>query len=222
MFFDSRSRTPVMAKKDESDQSLKRRAPRQERSLQKVELMFEATTRLLERLEPGQISTNAIAKLAGVSIGTLYQYFPDKDSLFQALLARELGGLSERVIEVMQTPPARPGGRIAAVLGAVLDAYGGRKLAHQRLMRYSLESGSTGLLQPLLERLMASFSTEGVKGAGMAMPPLSRTDAFVLTHAVAGVTRAAITAHAAGELDREALEQSLTRLVLGFAMSAKA
>ncbi|MGM9484699.1 TetR/AcrR family transcriptional regulator [Roseateles sp. NT4] len=183
--------------------------------------MFEATTRLLEQLEPAQISTNAIAKLAGVSIGTLYQYFPDKESLFQALLARELGGLSARVLEVMQTPPARPGGRIGAVLGAVLDAYGGRKLAHQRLMRYSLERGTSGLLQPLLEQLMTSFSTDGVTGAGMVMPPLSRTDAFVLTHAVAGVTRAAITAHASGELDREALEQSLTRLVLGFAMSAK-
>ena len=106
MFFDSRSSTLVMPKKDESEQALKRRSPRQERSLQKVELMFEAATRLLEAQEPGQISTNAIAKLAGVSIGTLYQYFPDKESLFQALLARELGGLSDRVLEAMKTPPA--------------------------------------------------------------------------------------------------------------------
>lgn len=207
-----------MPKKDEPDQGLKRRAPRQDRSLQKVELMFEATTRLLEQLEPEQISTNAIAKLAGVSIGTLYQYFPDKDALFQALLRRELGGLSERVLEVMQNPPTRPGSRIAGLLGAVLDAYGGRKLAHQRLMRYSLERGATGMLQPLLERLVGSLSTEGVAGAGVSVPPLSPTDAFVLTHAVAGVTRAAVTAHAAGRLDRQALEASLTRLVLGFAM----
>jgi AcrR family transcriptional regulator len=205
-----------MTKKDETDQPLKRRAPRQDRSLQKVELMFEATTRLLEQLEPAQISTNAIAKLAGVSIGTLYQYFPDKDTLFQALLRRELGGLKARVLDVMQNPPSRPGSRIAGVLGAVLDAYGGRKAAHQRLMRYSLERGSTGLLQPMLERLVASLSTQGVAGDGASVPPLSATDAFVLTHAVAGVTRAAVAAHAAGTLDRDALEDSLTRLVLGF------
>jgi len=183
--------------------------------------MFEATTRLLEQQEPAQISTNAIAKLAGVSIGTLYQYFPDKDSLFQALLARELGGLSSRVLEAMQAPASRPGGRITALIAAVLDAYGGRKVAHQRLMRYSLERGSTGLLQPMMEKLVASIATEGLPGAGEALPPLSRTDAFVLTHAVAGVLRASVAAATTGELDRAALEQSLTRLVVGFAMQPR-
>lgn len=208
-----------MQQKIEQNQSLNRRTPRQARSLQKVELIFEATTRLLELHEPAQISTNAIARLAGISIGTLYQYFPDKDSVFKALLTRELRGLSERILDVVQRPPARPGARISAVLGAVLDAYGGRQIAHQRLMLYSLERGSTGLMGPLLERLVASISVKGRGGAGTGMPALSSTDAFVLTHAVAGVLRAAVIACADGVLEREALEQSLSRLVLNFTVS---
>jgi len=84
-------------------------------------------------------------------------------------------------------------------------------------MQYSLERGSTGLLGPLLERLTTSISQQGVVGPGITIPALSPADAFVLTHAVAGVMRAAIGPHASGSPNREALERSLTRLVLTFA-----
>ena len=188
--------------------------------MHKVELIFEATTRLLEQKPPEDISTNAIAKLAGISIGTLYQYFPDKDALFHALTVRELQSLSDRLMQIMDTPPTRPGGRVSAALAAVLDAYGGRGIAHRRLMRRSIERGSTGVLGPLLERLTQSFAQKGISGPNVAIPPMPRVDALVLTHAVGGVLRAAVTEHAEGALDRKALEASLTRLILGFATSA--
>lgn len=206
-----------MAKKIDANQPLVRREPRQERALHKVELIFEAATRLLEQKVPAEISTNAIAKLAGISIGTLYQYFPDKDTLFQALTARELHSLSERLMEIMDTPALRPGGRIGAALAAVLDTYGGRGIAHQRLMKHSLERGSTGLLGPMLERLVSNFTQKGIVGPGVVIPPMSRVDAFVLTHAVGGVLRAAVGEQVEGALDRIALEKSLMRLILGFA-----
>lgn len=205
-----------MPRKPEPDQPLARRAPRQERALQKLELIFEAATRLLEKKAPEDISTNAIAELAGISIGTLYQYFPDKGAIFQALMARELKGLSDRVLETVQAPATHPGSRVSAVIGAALDSYGGRKVAHRRLMHYSLERGTTGLLGPMMESLMASFTKDGVAGKGASIPALSKADAFVLTHAVGGVLRAAVGAQAAGGVDRKELEQSLTRLVLGF------
>ena len=209
-----------MKKKAELDQALARRAPRQERALHKLELIFEAATRLLEQQEPSDISTNAIARLAGISIGTLYQYFPDKNAIFQAMTQRELSGLSERILSVMKSPPARRGGRVASLLSAVLDAYGGRKIAHRRLMQHSLERGSTGLLGQLLEKLVSSFSEQGVVGPGITIPPLSRVDAFVLAHAVGGVLRGVIGLQSAKALDREELEQSLTRLILTFATPA--
>lgn len=210
-----------MPQKDEPNQPLRRRAPQQERSRQKIDLILEATTRLLQQMEPGAITTNAIAKLAGISIGTLYQYFPDKDAVYQALLARELKDLSARILEVMQgPPPAQPGGRISEVVRAVLDAYGGREIAHRRLMQYSIERGTTGLLGPLFERVMSSFAKDGVAGPGAPASLLSRTDAFVLVHAVTGVLRAAVAAPEATGAQRKALEASLTRLVFSFMASA--
>ncbi len=105
------------------------------------------------------------------------------------------------------------------MLSAVLDAYGGRKIAHRRLMQHSLERGSTGLLGQLLEELVSSLSEYGVAGPGVTIPPLSRVDAFVLAHAVVGVLRGAIGLHGARAADRRELEQSLTRLILAFATS---
>lgn len=51
-----------------------RKRPRQARSVATFEAILEAAARILE------INTNAVAELAGVSIGSLYQYFPSKDA----------------------------------------------------------------------------------------------------------------------------------------------
>lgn len=63
-----------------------RKLPKQARSKASVEAMLEATTRIL--LEGGVdiLTTNRVAELAGVSIGSLYQYFPNKASLIAALI----------------------------------------------------------------------------------------------------------------------------------------
>lgn len=205
-----------MAEKTPKNQPLGRRSPRQERSQQKVELILEATTRLLEQTEPTQVSTNAIARLAGVSIGTLYQYFPDKDAVFRALTEREFKGLASRILAVVEAPaPERPGARVGQVIAAVLDAYGGREIAHKRLMGHSFERGSTGLMGPLLRQLVASLRA-GIAGPGIEVK-VCEADAFVLTHAVSGVLRAYIGAEGAGGPARQDVERALTRLILGFA-----
>lgn len=179
--------------------------------------MFEAAIRLLDDDDPESVSTNAIARLAGVSIGTLYQYFPDKETVFRELAQRELVGLAERIESIMSGPaPERPGGRITSVLAAVLDAYGGRGAAHRRLMKHSLSRGSTGIMGPLLQRLQRSFSREGVRGPDRTLPPLSQADAFVLTQAVNGVMQSAVTADPDTYGGRRNLEAALTRLILSF------
>jgi AcrR family transcriptional regulator len=65
-----------------------RRNPAQERSRQTVDAIVEAAGQLL--VEHGKIgvTTNAVAERAGVSIGSLYQYFPNKEAIFAALQER--------------------------------------------------------------------------------------------------------------------------------------
>src|SRR4051812_32430879 len=70
--------------------ALSRREPRQRRSRQTVEAVLDAVPRVLKRHGAAAITTNRIAEVAGVSIGSLYQYFPDKLAIFTALHERHV------------------------------------------------------------------------------------------------------------------------------------
>ncbi len=66
-----------------------RKAPSQPRSARTVETILEGAAHILERQGLEAYTTNAIAARAGVSIGSLYQYFPTKDAVTVALIERE-------------------------------------------------------------------------------------------------------------------------------------
>src|ERR1051325_2320115 len=67
-----------------------RREPRQHRSRQTIDAVLDAVTLVLKRHGPDGVTTNRIAEAAGVSIGSLYQYFPDKQAIFRALHQRHV------------------------------------------------------------------------------------------------------------------------------------
>jgi AcrR family transcriptional regulator len=66
-----------------------RKAPRQRRAAHTVDALLEAAAQVLEAQGLEGFNTNAVARRAGASIGSLYQYFPSKDALTLALLQRE-------------------------------------------------------------------------------------------------------------------------------------
>jgi AcrR family transcriptional regulator len=74
-----------------------RKYPAQPRSADTVASILEAAARILERHGFAGYNTNAVAALAGVSIGTLYQYFPNKDALVAALIERETAVLLDEL-----------------------------------------------------------------------------------------------------------------------------
>lgn len=67
-----------------------RKRPVQGRSRVTVEAILEAAARLFVRLGYANTTTNGIAELAGVSVGSLYEYFPNKGSILLALLTRQV------------------------------------------------------------------------------------------------------------------------------------
>jgi AcrR family transcriptional regulator len=67
-----------------------RKAPRQERSRRTVERILDAATRIFHEQGYAATTTNDIADEAAVSIGSLYQYFPNKDALLVALTQRHI------------------------------------------------------------------------------------------------------------------------------------
>ena len=65
-----------------------RKQPKQDRSKNTVEALIEATARLIESEGLAALSTNRVAEVAGVSVGSLYQYFPNKEALIEEVRAR--------------------------------------------------------------------------------------------------------------------------------------
>lgn len=75
-----------------------RKLPRQSRSKATVQAILDACAETLARRAYGGLTTHAIAVRAGVSVGTLYQYFPNRDAVAGALVVRAM----ERLLEAMQ------------------------------------------------------------------------------------------------------------------------
>ena len=83
-----------------------RKSPKQVRSADTVSAIIEAAARILETEAHNGFSTNAVAHKAGVSIGTLYQYFPNKEAVLGALLARETAQLLSHAELALEQPLA--------------------------------------------------------------------------------------------------------------------
>lgn len=66
-----------------------RKTPTQERSRNTVEVIVEAAARILSREGADALSTNRIAEVAGVSVGSLYQYFPNREAIVAELVGRK-------------------------------------------------------------------------------------------------------------------------------------
>jgi AcrR family transcriptional regulator len=89
-------------------QTSPRKSASQERSRSTVDALLEATTRILIKEGYDRASTNRIAEVAGVSIGSLYQYFPSKEALVAAVVDRHTQELSEVTRNALIKVAARP------------------------------------------------------------------------------------------------------------------
>jgi AcrR family transcriptional regulator len=101
-----------------------RKQPSQHRAQQTVEAILDAVVRILKREGNQAITTNRVAKVAGVSIGSIYQYFPDKQALFVALHERHVGQI-DRLIESKLAEHAKSSLKVlvGAVIGAMIEAH---------------------------------------------------------------------------------------------------
>ena len=84
------------------------RLPKQDRSRSTVDSVIEATAQILSREGRERLTTNRVAEVAGVSIGTVYQYFGDKEALLAELGRRYEERFLERLVESLGRLGALP------------------------------------------------------------------------------------------------------------------
>ncbi len=85
-----------------------------------VEAIFEASIQFLLTDGPRRLTTTRVAERAGVSVGTMYQYFPNKQALIYALNQRYLDALAEKIEATCRVHRGIP---IDRMIGALIDTY---------------------------------------------------------------------------------------------------
>ncbi len=100
-----------------------RKSPVQARSAASVDAILEATVQVLLNVGKERLTTTRVASRAGVSVGTLYQYFPNKSALLQAALKRHMDKITEAIELVCKEQRGRTLRQMAtALITAFLEA----------------------------------------------------------------------------------------------------
>ena len=146
----------------------KRRTPRQARALETIETIFEATARIVEREGPDALNTNRIAERAGIAIGSLYGYFPNKQAILLAMARREIERTQIAIRVAIETAdPNADIGRLA--LRGLIRGFGGRNKLRRAMLETIMTHGrSAELAQPVdnLTRLVLGRVRRAVAGCG--------------------------------------------------------
>lgn len=188
-----------------------RKNAKQARAKQSVAAILQATTQLLERTEIDQISTNHIAERAGVSIGTLYQYFPNKTAIFVAIAEQDI----ERRVALVTDAIAQTDGALAEtdtrqMMRALIQSFSTAK-HNAALIRVLMATRATAEARRLPVDVIAQLLSQTVGRSGKTRP-LTETSSFVLTRAVLWTILTA-TIDAPHLLAEQAFEDELVYLV---------
>lgn len=196
--------------------NLPRKRPSQSRSLSTVEAVLEATARILEERDTPRVTTNAIAERAGVSIGSLYQYFPSRDAIFAEMIRRERTNLLNKLERVVadtsedecdiDTAIDR---FIAAAVAQQLDRPDVAR-ALDRLEPTLMLEEETRTLETRIASVLTNWLDIVLGGDGASRQPQFGQDAVAI---VKGIVDAAGNA---GETDKELLKQRVARALRGY------
>jgi len=189
----------------------RRRRPRQERARATVEAILQATVELIDTVGWTHTSTNRIAERAGVSIGSLYQYFPNKESILAEVVARHHEQVHSVVwssIEELRDATRR--------LEEVLEA-----LFRQLVAIHAADPALTRAVSIALPRRPSGEDdtdrfAEALERALRCRPDVLRPDARLAAHVVATSVEALTRwlAHDAPDgIDRDAAIAEITTLV---------
>lgn len=182
-----------------------RRTPRQARAGSTIDAILDATFQLLEADGAEKLTTNHIAERAGVSIGTLYQYFGGKQDILAAIAQRHAAAVRDAIAETVIARPEL--GSVRTIVRALMNGFEGSPATRQVLLDALFRQREDGMLLHHHQAFLAAIA-----GKARLEVQLTPETAFVLTHAVISLLRAAAAEPDLG-LDPAALEDELVRLM---------
>ncbi len=190
-----------------------RKKPKQERSVAMVETLLEAAARVFVTQGYAKATTNKIAAAAGVSVGSLYQYFPSKDAIAVELLRRYREGLIALVAARLQDATQESFEKVVHdLLGALVRAENINPALHRVLIEQVLRTSARREMIGFEERLEEVLAA-ALRGANANVPDHDLA-AFILVRVVLSVVQSAVVDRP--KYKTPALVDDLTRLVVAY------
>lgn len=184
-----------------------RKTPVQARSAVTVEAISEAAIQILLTHGSDRLTTTRVADRAGVSVGTLYQYYPNKQSLLFAVLENHLNVVAAAVEIACEQGRQKP---LADMMREMVEAFVNIKIERAdisvALYRVSAEIGGPGLMKKISQRLHRSIE----RMIATAPDLESRPDKFVIEMmlaAMSGAMRSVLEAGGSPAMMRSLREQ---------------
>jgi AcrR family transcriptional regulator len=193
-----------------------RKTPKQDRSRDMVESILAAAARVFVREGFARATTNRIAAAAGISVGSLYQYFPGKDAIAVALLRRHRARVVETVAgHLADIEEASLEVRVRELFRALLEAQGLDPGLHRVLIEHVLRTSARAEMigfEDLLENVVVEKlrdAREDIRASDLELA------AFVLVRTVMAITHAAVVDRPDYARDPR-LVSEVTRMIVGY------
>ncbi|HWZ49205.1 MAG TPA: TetR/AcrR family transcriptional regulator [Herbaspirillum sp.] len=197
-----------------------RKQPSQTRSKAMVDTILDATARVLVERGYAKTNTNVVAELAGISVGSLYRYYPNKNALINALQERHVGKMLAIFLDV--TAKMTPEGSLARDLQALIDALVAAHLLEPELNRI-LEDELTSCHIPNSDVRQKFFAgTKVLLNRHRAELTIDDIDlaAFVLVRILKVLIKNVVLPVPAG-VDSSKLQAEILPVVLGYLTQAR-
>jgi AcrR family transcriptional regulator len=174
-----------------------RKTPLQQRSREMLETILEAATRVLIREGYTRTTTNRVATAAGISVGSLYQYFPNKDALVVALLRRHREAMARVLASHLEgLSDATPiEAAVRELVRAMLEAHGVNPQLHRVMIEQVLRKDAraeVGDFEPQVEAMLAATLRRYRDRLRVRDVDLA---AFILVRLMLGVAHSVIVDH---------------------------
>ncbi|WP_108658295.1 TetR/AcrR family transcriptional regulator [Acuticoccus kandeliae] len=197
-----------------------RKAPIQARSEATLEAIREGAIQVLLADGLSRLTTTRVAARAGVSVGTLYQYFPNKEALLFALLRRHFEALADAIERACAGDERRP---LDDVADAIADAYVSVKVARPdataALYRAAGSIDQFKLPVGIYERLETAAVRALENASDVSFADHKRV-VFTLLSALAGLSRGSFSDLASGPDTLDRFRQDATRLARAYLRAA--
>lgn len=194
-----------------------RKAASQERSRATVDALLSATARVLVRDGYDRASTNRIAEAAGVSVGSLYQYYPSKEALVAAVIDRHIGDMMALVSQASVTLAPLPlPDATRAIVRVMIEAHALEPKLHRVLVEQIPRIGSLERIERLdeeacaLVRLWLEAHQDEIAVTDLDLA------AFVVVTTVEALTHAAVLRRPAVLEKLDAFVDEVAKLVVGY------